>query len=111
MHGLYSIVWNKQPEDSTFLETYYAKYRSRDEWTNLLKSEGYLHEHNTKQQKQLYSKADIDKYRPTPDNFSITLDMSYWFKNVFKYYYATYRKPSLHIPNSDKYKSQWLKNK
>ena len=35
IHGLYSLVWSDPIEDETFIETYFANYRTRKEWINL----------------------------------------------------------------------------
>jgi ubiquinone/menaquinone biosynthesis C-methylase UbiE len=45
LHGMYTMVWAKtgQLEDETFVDTYEANYKSRNEWTTYLENEG-LHE-------------------------------------------------------------------
>lgn len=43
IHGLYSISWcpAKEFEDESFCETYFAHYRSSQQWTELLKTHGF----------------------------------------------------------------------
>ena len=45
MHGMWSLVWpvvdGKKKEDEDFCQNYWAKYRSRQEWDNLLLSHGF----------------------------------------------------------------------
>ena len=45
MHGMWSLVWpvvdGKEKEDEDFCQNYWAKYRSRQEWDNLLLSHGF----------------------------------------------------------------------
>jgi SAM-dependent methyltransferase len=40
MHGLYALVWSDPQEDPTFISTYYASYRSRQDWAGMIKSVG-----------------------------------------------------------------------
>lgn len=42
MHGLYSLVWYETPEDPTFCDTYFAKYRSLTDWENQLNNAGFI---------------------------------------------------------------------
>ncbi|EFC43055.1 predicted protein [Naegleria gruberi] len=41
MHGLYSMVWSSPREMPNFCTEYYAEYRSREEWSNLISSLKY----------------------------------------------------------------------
>jgi len=42
IHGLYSLVWSDPIEDETFINTYYANYKTKKEWSNLFLKYGFI---------------------------------------------------------------------
>jgi ubiquinone/menaquinone biosynthesis C-methylase UbiE len=82
MHGLYARTWKDPPEQPHFCDTYYAHYRRREEWTELLRQAGFS---------QCASSPDRNgTYRePLPRE---RLRVGQNIKNPFAFYYGLYRR-------------------
>jgi len=91
-HALYARVWPVEAECDLFCDGYYAHYRPRKEWVQLVTGAGFI---------QTAQSPDRDeKYRAPPAGFSNTPrgyqgPQRLRFKNVIKSYYGLYEKPSL----------------
>ena len=81
-HGLYSLSWTTPVEWPHFISEYKAFYRSRDEWTGILKSCGFI-----LLDPNLCSKDAYSLYHSV-DHAKVKRDGT--IPNVIKAYYATY---------------------
>ncbi|KAL9644809.1 hypothetical protein ABK040_012463 [Willaertia magna] len=76
MHGFYSLVWSNPREMPNFCEEYFAKYFTKQEWTEKIINCGF---------KKIFEEDidDLNKHHYRNNNDII---------NPFRYYHACYRK-------------------
>jgi SAM-dependent methyltransferase len=84
LHGLYSISWAKEgmQENPHFCDNYYAVYRSRENWTEMIQKYNLKLIQENDDLKYFYNyckvKREYTKYN--------------WIKNPYHFYYALYQK-------------------
>lgn len=84
LHGLYSISWAKEgfQENPDFCNNYYAVYRSREVWTEIIEKHKLKLVLNNNDLQYFYNYCKV-KRQYTKFN---------WIKNPYHYYYALYQK-------------------
>ena len=84
LHGLYSVSWAKEgyQENPDFCDNYYAVYRSRDIWTNIIEKYNFKLVQENEDIAYFYNcckvKREFSKFN--------------WIKNPYHFYYALYQK-------------------
>jgi len=83
LHGFYEVVWAKkgEQENPDYVKNYFANYKNRENWTNLIESNGFKRITNPEID-QFYNSADIDREYGNGKKI----------KNPFYHYYAVYIK-------------------
>jgi len=84
LHGLYSISWAREggQENPDFCDNYYALYRSRENWTNIIEKNKLKLLDDNKDITYFYN---ICKVKREYTKFN-------WIKNPYHFYYALYQK-------------------
>lgn len=81
MHGLYARTWNDPPEQPEFCDDYYAHYRSRQDWSNMMKRVGFV------------ESSASPGLRPQPWDRRVPYNRQGIIKNPFQFYYCVFEKP------------------
>lgn len=86
LHGFYEVVWatTGHQENPNHVETYYARYKNRETWTQLITDAGFQRI-ETPYLNQIYNQADIKR----------TYQFGKKIINPFYFYYAVYQKLDL----------------
>ena len=86
LHGFYEVVWATpgHQENPNHVETYFARYKNRETWTQLITDAGFQRI-ETPYLNQIYNQADIKR----------TSQFGKKIINPFYFYYAVYQKLDL----------------
>ena len=84
MHGLYTRVWSDPAEQPAFCDDYYAHYRPRAVWTQMVEAAGLVRCRESPDGRRQMWDGPGGERRGGRDGY---------VKNPFQYYYALYEKP------------------
>ena len=82
MHGLYARVWSQPPEQPAFCDDYYAHYRPRQQWRDMLLEAGFAQCEESADRRSQHWDAGVRQGRDG------------YIKNPFQFYYGQYEKRS-----------------
>ncbi|AYV86732.1 MAG: hypothetical protein Sylvanvirus7_30 [Sylvanvirus sp.] len=86
VHGLYDRVWNKHACDISFSDTYYAHYRSRDQWQRLLEQSRFVMCPSSPDRKDIY-RVQLPAHK---------FQLGRYIHNPIVSYYGVYHKTKIH---------------
>jgi len=86
MHGLYTRVWSNPPEQYSFCDNFFAQYRSKNEWTQMIETLAKL--------KQAPNSPDHVNHYKNPKTTAESSN-SPFIKNPFAFYSGVYVKESV----------------
>ena len=84
MHGLYTRVWSDPAEQPAFCDDYYAHYRARAVWSEMVEAAGLVRCKESPDGRRQVWDGPGGERRGGRDGY---------VKNPFQYYYALYEKP------------------